>query len=244
MTKNMCSAAGCEKDARTKGMCKVHYNKARLETLGRCTIGDCEAQQKTSGMCWKHYERKRTHGDPNTLGPRKLAELSPRSVTERFWRKVEKTDTCWNFRCNSNYGSIRVDGKQLAAHRYSYAIHRGEIPEGMVIDHLCRNTRCVNPDHLEAVSLAENSRRAAKGKGLAWVCSRGHAVEGKNRRSRKDGTTYCGLCANLSLTKSKRRARAEAEARAWVEENEGDPAVEIINALLDREYLDISRVLN
>lgn len=84
---------------------------------------------------------------------------------ERFEKYVEKTDSCWNWtgRVSVNgYGSSSVSWRRLGklAHRTAYKIYVGTIPDGLQIDHLCRNRKCVNPDHLEPVTYIENQRRA------------------------------------------------------------------------------------
>lgn len=86
----------------------------------------------------------------------------------RFWKYVAKdAETgCWNWTggTTKGYGSFTHPGrKKCYAHRYSWELHRGTIPDGLVIDHLCRNTRCVNPDHLEPVTQQENVRRSIRG---------------------------------------------------------------------------------
>lgn len=84
---------------------------------------------------------------------------------ERFWSKVKydvSDEDCWNwlgFRNAGGYGLMSVKGKKVFAHRISYMIRNGAIPEGMVLDHLCMNPSCVNPAHLEAVTSGENTRR-------------------------------------------------------------------------------------
>lgn len=60
------------------------------------------------------------------------------------------------------YGIAGLNGKQHRAHRLAYQWARGEIAEGLVVDHLCRITNCVNPDHLEAVTRAENKARGSQ----------------------------------------------------------------------------------
>jgi hypothetical protein len=91
------------------------------------------------------------------------------------------------------YGSFR---KSLA-HRWSYRVHKGKIPYGLVIDHVCNNSLCVNPDHLEAVTQQVNRQRAANVKGLASHCRRGHAFIGENTRIDKHGYRVCRQCKNL-----------------------------------------------
>jgi hypothetical protein len=90
-------------------------------------------------------------------------EGSTGSPEQRFWRRVEKQPSgCWEWQgalSEWGYGSLVIVGRKVPAHRFSYEIHTGPIPEGLVIDHLCRNPSCVNPEHLEAVTNEENIRR-------------------------------------------------------------------------------------
>lgn len=78
---------------------------------------------------------------------------------ERFWEKVEKTETCWNWTAaltGMGYSQFWYAGKVRPAHRYSYELAKGPIPEGMVIDHICHNPACVNPEHLRATTHKQN----------------------------------------------------------------------------------------
>lgn len=88
------------------------------------------------------------------------------SPSVRFWRKVQKTEYCWNWigaRTKKNYGAFSIRKKSVLAHRFSYEEKNGNIT-AKLLDHLCRNTLCVNPTHLQVVSLAENVRRGALAK--------------------------------------------------------------------------------
>lgn len=65
---------------------------------------------------------------------------------------------------NLGYGKIRLSGRDFRAHRVAWIMHHGLIPHGLVIDHLCRNTSCVNVDHMEVVTVEYMRRQYAKGK--------------------------------------------------------------------------------
>lgn len=82
-------------------------------------------------------------------------------VSSSRWLVEEKTG-CWIWqRARQKYGHYKYEGKVHNAHRSVYLQLRGVIPEGLQLDHLCRNKLCVNPDHMEMVSAAENMRRSS-----------------------------------------------------------------------------------
>lgn len=91
----------------------------------------------------------------------------PTPIDVRLWRLVDRgsADECWPWIGSTNqegYGHIRKGGKysaNLGVHRVAYELLVGPIPDGLEIDHLCRNTRCVNPAHLEPVSSMVNAQR-------------------------------------------------------------------------------------
>lgn len=135
-------------------------------------------------------------------------------TTKRFWNKVDLgsgENDCWlrqGWNNGVGYGLIKIDGKAVLAHRYSYELHVGLIGFGKVIDHLCRQPACVNPAHLEAVTQKVNTERAVK---PVWErrrkqthCRHGHELSGLNLYMRKDGKRACKICKN----KATRIARA------------------------------------
>jgi len=102
------------------------------------------------------------------------------------------------------YGTISYKGKNRVAHRYMYEATVGPVPDGMVLDHLCGNTRCIFPRHLEVVTVNENSRRAAARPrlvicpGALFPC--GHPREGGNLRPKSSGRRGfdCRKCGNAA----------------------------------------------
>lgn len=96
-----------------------------------------------------------------------------RSAFARFMPKVKVTEGCWNWTAATNekgYGVFRLRARRnQLAHGASYEHFVGPVPDGLVLDHLCENPRCVRPDHLEPVTNAENRRRAR-----VTHCLRGH----------------------------------------------------------------------
>lgn len=100
----------------------------------------------------------------------------------RFWSKVAlaSPDECWNWTAYSwkGYGQFRNAGRPVPAHRFAYELVIGPIPLGLQIDHLCRNRKCVNPNHLEPVTQQENIRRGLAGKVNNWLKAKTHCLQG------------------------------------------------------------------
>jgi len=84
------------------------------------------------------------------------------SAHRRFWRRVDKSGECWEWKARPRYHSyaaFRAGGKPVGVHRFAFEEEYGPIPDGFQVDHLCSNTMCVRPSHLEAVTRSENVRR-------------------------------------------------------------------------------------
>ena len=119
----------------------------------------------------------------------------PKTEEERFWPKVRKTKDCWLWTAHlfhDGYGQFDFGAKQGRAHRFAYTFFIGPIPEGYVIDHLCRVRHCVNPKHLEAVTQKENLRRG-KGHGSETHCPHGHMYSPENTVV-SNNKRYCRAC--------------------------------------------------
>lgn len=141
-------------------------------------------------------------------------------ITEaKFWARVNKTMGCWEWTGGrtDGYGVMYVgkEGKRRIykkAHRISYELNVGVIPPGMVIDHLCRNPACVRPEHLEPVTIRENTLRG-RGRGAVYrlrsACINGHEFDEKNTLLRQTRTgavaRVCRTCRNEASKKAKRK---------------------------------------
>lgn len=116
----------------------------------------------------------------------------------------------WTGHCGrGGYPAIWNSSGSTLAHRVSYELHVGPIPPGLVIDHLCRNVRCIFPGHLEAVTPRENWRRSdavTRINADKTECSSGHPFDEKNTRMYR-GSRFCRRCER---DRSRRRAKSRA----------------------------------
>ena len=148
---------------------------------------------------------------------------APTPFPERFWPKVEKTDTCWLWtgaKTPLGYGKFNVGkGRIELAHRTSLALAGVTIPPGFDVDHLCRVPSCVRPDHLEPVTHAENMARApytaAHFQSDKTHCPQGHEYTPENTHLRRNSSDTlsreCRTCRRERPRKSRRKGAGPHE---------------------------------
>lgn len=225
-----CSIEGCHKPARKRGWCYMHYGRYQrtgdptkiVREYGRapCTVDGCERPVFGHGWCQMHYARWRRDGDVGVAGP-KDRSLPRMTAEQSFWRHVDvsgpvpeahpEMGRCWQWTggLSHGYGVVNGDKHRDGAHRFSYELHVGPIPDGLDIDHLCHqppcpggdecpHRSCVNPDHLEPVTRGENLLRSpltVPGRNERKThCPAGHPYDEKNTRIERDGGRKCRAC--------------------------------------------------
>jgi hypothetical protein len=134
-------------------------------------------------------------------------------------RSSEDENGCWIWSgalTGAGYGQLSLNNRKQYAHRVSYEAFVGPIPDGLHIDHLCRVRRCVNPAHLEPVTVAENNRRASR----RPTCSNGHEMTPENTIWEKQGAgvPLSRRCSACRYRRNQERARRDRESRARLRE--------------------------
>lgn len=161
MTKT-CSVKECERPHYARGFCKLHYERVRksgsielpIVEIKYCSVEGCDRRNYGRGLCLMHYTRVRKRGG---------VELP--TWEQRFWSNVNKEADhgCWEWLAatTNGYGQFKAQGRQAPAHRISWELLNGPIPERMLVDHRCHNRQCVNPEHLRLVTNAQNLQNRA-----------------------------------------------------------------------------------
>lgn len=139
----------------------------------------------------------------------------------RIFERIKIIDNgCWEWqgaRSSTGYGNMTHQGKQLQPHRVAYELEKGFIPRGMHVDHVCQNRRCINPDHLEAVTPAENTRRGGMIQALLQRhesrthCDKGHPLTPDNIAYR-EGPKRCLICVKEATKRGNAVQRAKIKA--------------------------------
>lgn len=144
---------------------------------------------------------------------REIAELQT-----RFLAKVQKTETCWNWTASKyrGYGQFWNGQKLVAAHRIAWEWYNDQsIPEGFTVDHICQNPSCVNPKHLQAITMFDNCVLGSKAQNTH--CPKGHPFEGRNVIWVKT-SRMCRICKQAKDRRYHWRNRERINARkkeAW-----------------------------
>lgn len=147
------------------------------------------------------------------------------SVVSRFMSKVDKVSSgCWiwarGFKNNDGYGVFAPHKTMRSAHRVSWVMHRGPIPDNLEVNHLCEVKACVNPDHLELTTHSKNMRygnnhlaRQAR----QTHCHRGHEFTPENTRLYR-GSRFCRTCGNQFSREYTQRKKANRRVMIEMEE--------------------------
>lgn len=176
-----------------------------------CSVEDCERPRRnnTSPYCETHYTRIRRHGSPDVV-------MKDHRPFEKRWRDSVAFGDCWLWIGTVNHHGYGVAsqgyGKIIQAHREVYRLLVGPIPVDLELDHLCRARHCVNPDHLEPVTHAENVRRGEAGikNSSKTHCVNGHEFTPDNTYRHKNGGRQCRTCQRVANAKSQRAKRGTA----------------------------------
>lgn len=183
---NVCKEPSCDRVVKSKGLCGTHYNREWV-ALNKEKVAESKRKWGQANKD-KRLGYNKTWRDKNPDKVRQYArgymaknskkQITIEHITEnvitRFYNKVDKTDTCWNWTgaktanrpkramsdAKPGYGYINISNRPFYTHRLAMLIKQGYLTEGLVVDHMCNNTLCVNPDHLQEIDNLSNVKRS------------------------------------------------------------------------------------
>lgn len=193
MTRRPCSEENCTSPTAARGLCSAHYQRARKELKRNGTQLPAKLPTRVP-MTDEERNRDRVTGDePYRERLRnRIREHSAEDLVTGCWVWQRALD-------RDGYGVCSAKRRD-SAHRAAYLAFIGPIPDGLTIDHLCRNRACVNPEHLEAVTVRENTVRGASSpaeNAIKSHCVRGHEFTAENTYITKKGTRCCRHCQRI-----------------------------------------------
>lgn len=211
MVPKLCSIPECDRKFYARGWCSMHYTRwlkhGDAEQAawsvhprpadGKCTIDGCGKSYYYAGVCSGHYSRRMRKGASASKEPLPNRFYDPE---EAFAANAQPSDGCtqWiGWLSPGGYGKFKTGGKSTLAHRYAWERDNGPIPEGLVIDHACHNTACVNIEHLRLATPTENTRNlngAGANNKYSGVRNVGKMGNRWRVRITKDGTVHAFGC--------------------------------------------------
>ena len=184
----------------------------------QCTVANCDRNRAVRGLCEPHYKRMVNTGDPRPdepIGVNTASKMRGLSLQQRIDAQTRREGACLVWTGNLNqHGYGRVFDPSTKRQRFAYAVaweaKNGPIPDGLELDHLCRNRRCIDPDHLEAVTHQENVARARPYRAYPpkTHCKRGHELTPENTYIKKpSGKRRCYTCQRAEWATGRARQR-------------------------------------
>ncbi len=175
-----------------------------------CGINGCTRKHHARGLCQTHYFIQKQYG--------RVELLARYDLEQRFWSRVEKGSDCWLWSgviTPQGYGNWtwRDDGnlRTDSAHHFAFILSGRKIPDGYHLDHLCRNRRCCNPDHLEPVTPRENTLRGigpSAENARKTHCKRGHEFTVSNTYLKKGKYGVLRVCRECAAASARKRRAA------------------------------------